>query len=515
MSGHLRASPWDIAKSHPDRLAIAIADTGARRTYGEMIANANRLAHHMVALGLQTGDCLAILMENRPEFLEAVWAAKQIGVYYVCLPVGISEADAVYILQNSASRLLITSDQVQSAPAIAARLGDALRAVWVAGTGFDGHADLNTAMAGFSDQMVEGRPRGISMLYSSGTTGRPKGVRHRIEAVSPHEAPPRHLYLRDTYDYGPDTVFINPGPFYHTAPLRMMLHVQREGGTAVAFSRFDAEAVLAAIETWRGTNGMFVPTMFARMLALPEARRGRYDLSSMRHALHGAAPIAPALKWKMLEWWGDCICEMYGGTESIGTTTISAAEWRLKPGSVGRPSAITRIRIEAPDGSDCPPGVPGLVLMSQGKAFEYHGDPDKTAEATRPDGWATLGDIGYLDEDGYLFLTDRASHLIISGGVNIYPQEAEHILSGHEAVAEVAVIGLHDEEFGERVHAFVVPADPGALPAPEELIGFCRAELGTIKSPRGVSFVRDLPRTPLGKIQKKELLRRHLAGELH
>lgn len=507
MTSDLRASPWDVARTRPDHPAIIFADTGARRSYGEMMANANRLAHRLVADGLAPGDCVAILMENRPEFLEAVWAAKQLGVYYVCLPAGVTPPDAAYMLANSGTRILITSDTITAAPEILAR-SDRLRAAYMAGVPQPGFAGFDAAMQGQPDSMVEGRHRGISMLYSSGTTGRPKGIRHPLEPVSPHIAPPRHAYLKPAYDYGPHTVFLNPGPFYHTAPLRMMLHVQREGGTAIAFSRFDAETVLRAIQKHRATNGMFVPTMFVRMLNLPQAVRDSVDVSSMRFALHGAAPIAPSVKRQMLDWWGDCICEMYGGTESIGTTVITAQEWRRKPGSVGRPSPGTRIRIEAPDGSECPPGQAGLVLLTQGKRFEYHGDPDKTAEATRPGGWGTLGDIGYLDGDGYLFLTDRASNLIISGGVNIYPQEAENVLAAHPAVAEAAVIGIPDAEYGERVHALVVPR-PGARPDPAELIAFCRAEIGSIKSPRSVEFTGSLPRNALGKILKTDLRRRY------
>ena len=510
MTDALRASPWDVARTRPDHPAIIVADTGAQRSYGQMIGNANRLAHRLVADGLMPGDCLAILMENRPEFLEAVWAAKQLGVYYVCLPAAVTPSDAAYMLVNSGTRVLVTSDSMANAGAILDRCGGQLRAAYMAGHPQPGFTGLDDAMQGQPDHMVPGRHRGISMLYSSGTTGRPKGIRHPLAPVSPHIAPPRHAYLKPTYDYGPQTVFLNPGPFYHTAPLRMMLHVQREGGTAIAFSRFDAEAVLRAIQTYGATNGMFVPTMFVRMLNLPQALRDSVDIGSMRFALHGAAPIAPAVKWQMLDWWGDCICEMYGGTESIGTTVISAPEWRRKPGSVGRPSAGTRIRIEAPDGSDCPPGQPGLVLMTQGKAFEYHGDPDKTAEATRPGGWGTLGDIGYLDADGYLFLTDRASNLIISGGVNIYPQEAENVLAAHPAVAEAAVIGIPDAEFGEKVHALIVLRD-GFAPDPAELTGFCRAEIGAIKSPRSVEFVDSLPRNALGKILKSDLRRRYAA----
>ncbi|MGR3425118.1 MAG: AMP-binding protein [Sagittula sp.] len=509
MTEELRASPWDQARHTPDHPAIIMADTGERRTYAQMIGAANRLAHRLVADGVQTGDCVAILLENRVEYVEAVWAAKQLGIYYVCLPRGLTPPDAAYILSNSAAKVLITSDTLAEVAGPLLKEVPELRAGYMMGVASGGFRPYAEALDAMPDTMVEGRPRGISMLYSSGTTGRPKGIRHALEDVSPHIAPPRHAYLRKLMRFSGDTVFLNPGPFYHTAPLRMMIHAMRDGATAVAFRKFDAEAVLKAVETYGATCGMFVPTMFIRMLDLPAQLRQAVDVSSMQVALHGSAPMSPAVKDRMIDWWGDAIHEMYGGTESIGTTVITAAEWKAHRGSVGRPSSITRIRIEGPDGAELPPGQEGLVMMTQGKRFEYHGDPDKTAEATRPDGWGTLGDIGYLDAEGYLYLTDRASNLIISGGVNIYPQEAENVLTGHPDVADVAVFGIPDPEFGEKVHALVVPR-PGAGTdgsLGEDLIAFCRAEIGKIKSPRSVEFTEALPRSEAGKILKKQLRR--------
>ena len=514
MLTEMRASPWDVAAASPDRPAIIFADTGEQRSYGQMIGAANRLAHRLAADGLQEGDCLALYMENRTEYLEVVWAAKQLGVYYVCLPSGLTARDAAYILANSGAKALVTSDRIAGSTQALEAASDTIKAAYMAGTpaqGFTGYAE---ALKGQPDSMVQGRKRGVSMLYSSGTTGQPKGIRHPLVDASPHMAPPRHAYLKPTFGYSGDTVFLNPGPFYHTAPLRLMMHVQREGGTAVAFTRFDAETVLRAIEAHRATHGMFVPTMFVRMLNLPEELRNSVDISSMRCALHGAAPIAPVIKEQMIDWWGDAIIEIYGGTESIGTTLIGAQDWLTHRGSVGRPSAGTRVRIEAPDGRICPPGEIGLVLLTQGKSFEYHDDPGKTAEVTRPGGWATLGDIGYLDREGFLYLTDRASNLIISGGVNIYPQEAENMLAGHPQVLDVAVLGLPDEEFGERVHGLVVlkPGVTGSDERAQELLEFCRAGIGKIKSPRAIEFTDCLPRSEAGKILKKDIKSRYLTG---
>ncbi len=507
VDGSLRASPWEVAAERPEHTAIVFADSGESRSYGEMIGNANRLAHRLVEDGVEVGDCISVFLENRVEYVEAVWAAKQLGVYYVCLPRGLTRSDAAYILTNSASKVLITSDTLGEVSNTLIKDAPALRRGYMMGEASPGFASYEAALDGMPDTMFEGRPRGVSMLYSSGTTGRPKGIRHPITDVAPHVAPPRHEYLSKLFHFGPDTVFLNPGPFYHTAPLRMMIHAQRVGGTAVCFQKFDAETVLRGIGTYGATCGMFVPTMFVRMLDLPDYVKDAADLGTMKVALHGAAPISPAIKDRMIDWWGDCITEMYGGTESIGTTIIGAQDWKRHRGSVGKASAITQIRIEGPDGEPCPPNKPGLVLMTQGKSFEYHGDPTKTAEATRGDHWATLGDIGYMDEDGYLYLTDRMSNLIISGGVNIYPQEAENVIAGHPDVSDVAIIGLPDNEYGERVHAVVVPrgerAGDDALAA--QIIDFCRAEIGKIKTPRTIEFAPSLPRSEAGKILKKDL----------
>lgn len=503
----LRASPWDIARQRPDHPALIFPDTGETRTYAQMIKNANRFAHRLVADGLEIGDCVAVLLENRVEYIDVVWAAKQLGIYYVCLPSGITRGDAAYILENSGAKVLITSDKLADAAATLLDLVPGVTKGYMMGKPAPGFVAYGDALADMPDTMVPDRPRGLSMLYSSGTTGRPKGVKHQILDVSPHTAPPRHTYLRNLFDFSPDTVFLGPGPFYHTGPLRLMVHAMRDGATVLAFHKFDAEQVLRSIETYSATCGNFVPTMFKRMLDLPEELRNSVDVSTMQTALHGAAPISPVVKDRMIDWWGNCITEMYGGTESIGTTVIHAEDWKKHRGSVGKATSITRVRIEAPDGSDCPPGVPGLILMTQGKEFEYHGDPEKTSEATRGDGWGTMGDIGYMDEEGYLYLTDRQSNLIISGGVNVYPQEAENVLTGHPDVRDVAVFGIPSEDFGEQVHAVVVPQPSRAADEEfrRELIEFCRSEIGKIKSPRSLEYADALPRSETGKILKKQL----------
>jgi fatty-acyl-CoA synthase len=355
------------------------------------------------------------------------------------------------------------------------------------------------------------------MLYSSGTTGRPKGVRKDLPGTPFGDPSATPVLLARALagqgnGVGPGAVYLCPAPLYHSAPLVYSMSMQRLGATVVVMERFDPRRCLELIEQHRVTHAQFVPTMFVRMLHLPEAERARFDLSSLQFAVHAAAPCPVAVKRQMLEWWGPIIHEYYSGTEDIGSTYISPEEWLAHPGSVGRP--LEECHIVGPDGDELPAGEEGIVFFAGGRPFEYHNDPDKTASATNDRGWRTLGDIGRLDDDGYLYLTDRQAHMIISGGVNIYPQEAENVLAAHPAVADVAVIGVPDPEMGEAVKAVVQPA-AGAVAGPElgsDLLTHCRAELATYKCPRTVDFVDELPRDPNGKLYKRLLRERYWAG---
>jgi fatty-acyl-CoA synthase len=370
---------------------------------------------------------------------------------------------------------------------------------------------LQSAAPERPDDEQEGR----EMLYSSGTTGRPKGVRKPLPGTpfgDPSAAPVQVAQGISLFGVGPGAVYLSPAPLYHSAPLVYSMSMHRLGATVVVMERFDAQQCLELIERHRVTLAQFVPTMFIRLLRLPPEVRERYDLSSLQMAVHAAAPCPVSVKRQMLEWWGPIILEYYAGTEDIGSTVITSQEWLAHPGSVGRPT--TECHIVREDGEDAPPGEAGVVYFAGGRPFEYHNDPDKTASVVNDKGWRTLGDIGYLDEDGYLYLTDRQAHMIISGGVNIYPQEAENVLAGHPTVVDVAVIGVPDAEMGEAVKAVVEPVDPAAAgdALADELLAHCRRELATYKCPRTVDFVDDLPRDDNGTLYKRRLRERYWEG---
>lgn len=511
----ITASPWIVAEATPDKPAIIMADTGQMLTYGEMISNANRLANYFVSIGLNEGDCISIFLENQVRYLELVWAAKITGLYYVCIGRHLNGSDVGYIIENSESRILITSAaQASTAKEVVNSLTGDVRLLMMDGTS-DGFLSYEDEIAAQPDTQITGRRRGASMLYTSGTTGKPKGVRNDLPDISPHVAPPRHMTYVGKYNISSSTVMFNPGPFYHTGPIRLMMHAQREGATAVSLSKFDAEQSLKAIDKYKVTYGFFVPTMFVRMLTLPDDIRLKYDMSSIQYAIHSAAPCSIIIKEKMINWWGKILYEMYGGTESTGTTAISSQDWLEHKGSVGRATPGTEIHIVDENGDECPPNVPGLIYMTTGKHFEYFKDPEKSAASRHPKGWYALGDIGYLDEGGYLFLTDRQANLIISGGVNIYPQEAENALTGHPDIADIAVIGIPNPDFGEEVKALVVPTNKLSKEQESKLerklIEFCKSKISFFKCPRTIDFVETLPRSEAGKLLKLEIRKRYWA----
>jgi acyl-CoA synthetase (AMP-forming)/AMP-acid ligase II len=497
--------PYLHAQSSPDKPAIIMAATGETLSYRELDDRSNQGAQLFRKLGLKTGDGIAIFMENNIRFLEIAWAAQRSGLYYTCISSRLTAGEVDYIVRDCGAKLLIASHSLAKVAAeIAPRL-EGVTLLMVGGT-IPGYESYEIATASQPAARIADESAGIDMLYSSGTTGRPKGVRHALEGL-PIDAPGALVALVSMlFGLNAETIYLSPAPLYHAAPLRYCMTMHRLGGTVVMMEHFDAETALQYIEKYRVSGGQFVPTMFVRMLKLPDEVRAKYDVSSIKSAIHAAAPCPVDVKRKMIEWWGPVIHEYYAGTEGNGFCYVGSADWLAHPGTVGR-ALVGEVHICGENGEEVPVGEEGVIYFGGGAAFEYHNDPKKTAESRHPknDAWSTLGDVGKLDGDGFLYLTDRKAFMIISGGVNIYPQEAENLLIGHPKVADVAVIGVPNEDFGEEVKAVVQPADwRDAGPAlADELIAYCRAELSPIKCPRTIDFDPELPRHPTGKLYKR------------
>ena len=507
-----RMYPGTYAAHAPDRIAAVMAGTGETVSYGELERRSAQLARVLRDNGLRPGDVVALLTENSLRALEAYWAALRSGLYITAVNYRLKPDEVEYIVSDSgAAALIVSAGQAATAAAITAPAVKLRLAFGGPVRGCDGYEE---AIAAASPEPLDDQPRGATMLYSSGTTGRPKGVRPPLpEAQVDGPAESLVELARLAFGFDEKAIYLSPGPIYHAAPLRFCGAVQALGGTVVMMQRFDAEQALRAVQEHRVTHAQFVPTMFVRMLQLPPEVRHRYDLTSLRVAVHAAAPCPVEVKQKMIEWWGPILLEYYAGTEGNGMTAIDSRTWLTKPGTVGRPILGT-VRICADDGTELPAGQTGGVYFEQDEVpFTYHNDLAKTRAAQHPGHptWTTLGDVGYLDEDGFLFLTDRRAFTIISGGVNIYPQETENVLALHPAVLDVAVIGVPDPEMGESVAAFVQPA-AGAVPGPEleqEIIAFVKSRIAGFKAPRTVRFVDDLPRNEAGKLVKAELRARY------
>jgi long-chain acyl-CoA synthetase len=495
---------WHIAADEPERPALLIP-AGESWSFGELLAAANRLAHGFRARGLEPGDGLAALLPNCASYYALHLAAMQSGLYLTPVNSHLSGSEIAYILDNSDSRLLVAHERFATAALSAAReagLDEDARFVVGAAPGFRPFDELH---AGQPETRPERRRAGQVMLYTAGTTGRPKGVRRPLPDADPDDVAERSTVFARAFDLRPlDGVNLVVGPLYHAGPSVYSWGSLHVGHLQVVTERFDAEQVLALIERHRVTNSCLVATMFHRLLALPEETKQRYDLSSLRMVAHSAAPTPVEVKRRMMEWWGPVIWETYGGSE--GAATIAKPQrWLEKPGTVGRAVRGVKLLILDDEDKPCPPGAPGRVYLEiKGSRFEYWKDPEKTQNVHRGRTF-TLGDVGYLDEDGYLFLTGRQSDVIISGGVNIYPAEVEAVLLAHPNVADAAVIGTPDEEWGEQVRAVVQPAEAIQADAVlgEELIDFCRARLAHYKCPRAIDFRRELPRQENGKLYKR------------
>ena len=498
------------AKAHPDKPALIVAETGQIITYAALDAASNRAAQLFRAHGLHVGDTIALFMENVPEFYDIAWGAQRSGLFYVCISSKLTAPEVDYIVRDSGAKMVIASATLATgAQGLTHQLADV--ALFAQGGPISGWHDWDASVAEQPATPIADERAGVDMLYSSGTTGRPKGVRVALPE-DPSIAGPTVLVMlaQALYGFSAEGVYLSPAPLYHAAPLRWSMTAMRLGMTVVMMQHFDPEAALAAIERYHVTHSQWVPTHFVRMLKLPSDVRARFDHATLRCAIHAAAPCPIPVKEAMIAWWGPVLQEYYAGSEGNGLTTINSEQWLTHKGSVGK-AAYGELHICDDAGNEVPAGEEGLVYFGGGGVFEYHNDPDKTAEARHPQGWTTLGDIGRMDAEGYLYLTDRKSFMIISGGVNIYPQEIENRLITHPRVADVAVVGGPCPEMGERVIAVVQPVDMAdAGPAlADDLIAWCRAELSGIKTPRQIDFTPELPRHATGKLYKRLLRDRY------
>ena len=495
------------AKTQPDRAAIIMAGSGETITFAELDKRSNHVAQLLRARGVKIGDTVALCMENHPWFFCLTWGFQRAGLHYVGISSRLTPPEIAYILEDSGAKLLFGSAYLAPTLDEVAKLAPQVEQLR-----FDtpGPLSAEDALAAMPASPIADERAGVDMLYSSGTTGQPKGVKLPLpEDPAIDQANALVGLTMMAFGIKPDSVYLSPAPLYHAAPLRWSMTIQKLGGTVVVMEKFDPELALAAIEKYKITDSQFVPTHFVRMLKLPEEVRRKYDVSTLKCAIHAAAPCPVPVKRAMIEWWGPVLYEYYAGTEGNGFTFVTSPEWLERPGTVGR--ALTGIvRVCDESGDEVPRGTEGQIFFEPTEgmvAFEYHNDPGKTADAKNKHGWSSLGDVGYEDEDGYVFLTDRKSFMIISGGVNIYPQEIENLLVTHPKVADAAVIGAPDPDFGERVVAVVQPldmADAGPELA-DELIAYLAPQLSRVKMPRQIDFRAELPRELTGKLYKRHL----------
>ncbi|WP_419841055.1 AMP-binding protein [Candidatus Poriferisodalis sp.] len=523
--------PGAYSTSDPDRPAVIMARDGSVRTFGELEQRSCQFAQLMWAAGLRPGDHVAIFADNNIGYFDAYWAAMRSGLYFTTVNRYLTAEEAAYIVNDCGAQVLLASpavadvaaemlpligdcgirlmlDGVSSGLAGAGTSADGA-SVGTGGT-FDGFDSFEDAIAAHPAEPLAEQPRGSAMLYSSGTTGRPKGIKRPLDGTSITD--PDLIgsgLLGGVFGFSEGTRYLSPAPLYHSAPLSFSTGTQSVGGTAVVMDRFDAAEALSYIERYRITHSQWVPTMFSRMLKLPESERTRHDLSSHQVAVHAAAPCPVEVKHQMISWWGPILHEYYAGTELNGFCYVNSQEWLERPGTVGKP-LIGVIHICDDEGRELPVGEAGTIYFEREvPAFEYHNDPAKTADSRHAAHglWSTLGDVGRVDDGGYLFLTDRKAFMIISGGVNIYPQEIEDCLVLHPKVADAAVFGVPNEDFGEEVKAVVQPvagvAAGDALTT--ELLGYCREHLAGYKVPRTIDFRDELPRLPTGKLYKRIL----------
>ena len=501
--------PGKYALENADQAALIMAETGESVSYAELESRSNQLAHLLRKHGLKRLDHYAIFMENNLRFIEACSAGERSGLYYTCINSYLKADELAYIVNNSEAKIIITSAAKEAV--VQEALMDCPNVslcLVVDGTEEDSR-DVNYqhAIEQFPETPIADEYLGRSMLYSSGTTGRPKGVIGPLPEEPPTETLPVSDFLHELWHYRPGMVYLSPAPLYHAAPLSAVSLTIRCGGTVIIMKRFDPELYLDLLKKHSATHSQLVPTMFSRMLKLPQEVRDKSDLSSLEIAIHAAAPCPVQVKEEMINWWGPIVHEYYGATEALGFTACNSEEWLTHRGTVGK-IMLGELHILDEEGKDLPQGTPGEIWFKTASEFSYFNDVEATVAATSADGsMSTVGDIGYLDEDGFLYLTDRATFMIISGGVNIYPQETENLLITHPKVADAAVFGVPNVDLGEEVKAVIQPITdvaPGDDLA-QELMDFCLAQLSRQKCPRSIDFENELPRLPTGKLYKRLL----------
>lgn len=502
---HLR----DHVKSLSRKPAITIMETGEQLTFAELEDEANKAANLFRSKGCQTGDVVAFCLDNSLDVFKFVWGAQRAGLLYLAVSTHLTTDEIAFILKDSGAKLVLASDVLANDKLQV--LSNELPDIPLFKTGFplSGWSDWSEELSNQSTKPIADESAGFEMLYSSGTTGRPKGIVPRIELGQPVDID-ESLSERaiNVFNLTPNEVYLSPAPLYHAAPLRWCMAITRIGGSVIVIKKFKPELILQATETYSVTVAQFVPTHFVRMLALDEPERAKYDVSSLKMVMHAAAPCPIDVKQKMIDWWGPILVEYYAGSENIGMTMINTEEWLKKPGSVGR-SVMGIAHACDKDGIELPVNSEGAIYFSGGPQFDYHNNPEGTKKGYNKQGWASYGDVGKIDEDGFLFLTDRKSFMIITGGVNVYPQETENHLQSHPDVFDVAVLGKPDSEMGEMVVAVIqlnekAPEKPEAARS-EELKDFCREKLSGIKTPREYIFVDSLGRTPTGKLPKHKI----------
>lgn len=508
--------PGTHAKVDPDKPAVVMAETGQTLTYGDLDHRSAAIAAGLRDLGLRRGDVIALLSDNVVEAFEMYWAAIRSGLYITAINWHLAADEAAYIVSDCGARVLFASAGVRTLAEEVVSLTPAIAHRFAFGGPIAEHRDYGVLIGDVPVELAD-QPRGTEMLYSSGTTGRPKGIKPVLPEIQVHEpGDPLVGMLAHAFGITDADRYLSPAPVYHAAPLKWCGGVHALGGTVILMSKFDAEKALRAIQDYQITVTQMVPTMLIRMLQLTAEERAAYDSSSLRLAVHAAAPCPPDVKQAMIDWWGPILVEYYGATEGHGVTVVTTDQWLSKRGTVGR-AALGVLHICDDEGAEVGTGHVGTVYFEREQApFEYHNDPEKTVSARHPDhdNWSTVGDMGYVDEDGFLFLTDRKAFMIISGGVNIYPQEIENVLALHPKIADVAVIGVPHPEMGEQVKAVVQlraeqqPSDDLAT----ELITYVRDRIAHYKAPRTVDFVDELPRLATGKLAKRKLIDKYVGA---